>query len=458
MMGAYGPRPIRRAIGVVRVSQLGDRDRETFSSPKDQCDRMRELATAQDWDLTIPEPHEINVSGDALLEDRPQLSRAVMAVQTGAADVVVAAHTERLWWNHEVRGQVLRLVESAGGEVWSADEGKLSNGSASDEFSGTVRTAADRLSRRQNREKSEKGVQRVIAEGRAPWASIPVGYRRGADGKLVVDEREADVVREAFEMRRDRATFKDIRERLAAHGVERTIGGVQQMLGLRVYRGELHFGKYKPNLAAHEPIVEPDLFDAVQRVKTPRGPRSRSERLLAGAGLLRCAQCGSKMSISKANSTYWMYRCPPHGPCTEGSTIGADRVEAFVTETFLQGVRGIIAKGVERADVAELAEAARKAEEAYEAAGLAFAGHEDVQAFNDRLQQLRAAWDGARAALEQARSREDLPTLNIALIDDWQDLSVDERRRLLRAGLERIEVKRGRDPVSERCAVVWRSR
>src|SRR4051794_1610208 len=95
--------PRSRAIGIVRVSQLGDRDRETFSSPKDQCDRMRELAAANCWDLTIPEPHEINVSGDALLEDRPQLSRAVVAVQTGAADVICAAHTERLWWNHEVR-------------------------------------------------------------------------------------------------------------------------------------------------------------------------------------------------------------------------------------------------------------------------------------------------------------------------------------------------------------------
>src|SRR3954470_12720233 len=132
-----------RAIGIVRVSRSDGRAGDSFSSPRDQADRIEALAAEKGWRLTIPEPYEIDVSGDALLSDRPQLSRAVVAVQTGEAEIIVGAHTERLWWNHETAAQVIRLVEDAGGEVWSADQGLLTQRSAADEFSGTVRTAAD---------------------------------------------------------------------------------------------------------------------------------------------------------------------------------------------------------------------------------------------------------------------------------------------------------------------------
>jgi DNA invertase Pin-like site-specific DNA recombinase len=153
------------------VSRSGGRTGESFSSPRDQADHIRSLAERQGWQLTIPEPYEIDVSGDALLADRPQLSRAVVAVQTGEAEIIVGAHTERLWWNHETATQVIRLVEDANGEVWSADQGLLTRRSAADEFSGTVRTAADRLSRRQNAEKSAAAIQRADQPRRAAVAA-----------------------------------------------------------------------------------------------------------------------------------------------------------------------------------------------------------------------------------------------------------------------------------------------
>lgn len=89
-----------RAIGIVRVSRSSGRTGESFSSPQDQADALLALAARNGWEIEIPKPYEIDVSGDALLADRPQLSRAVVAVQTGKAEIIAAAHTERLWWNH----------------------------------------------------------------------------------------------------------------------------------------------------------------------------------------------------------------------------------------------------------------------------------------------------------------------------------------------------------------------
>src|SRR3954469_17234203 len=108
----------RRAIGIVRVSQPGKRSGESFHSPRDQRRDIAKFCEDKHWRL-IDAYDELHVSGNAPLEDRPGLSRAVAAVMTGTADIIVGAHAERLWWNHEVRAQVLRLVQDAGGEVWS---------------------------------------------------------------------------------------------------------------------------------------------------------------------------------------------------------------------------------------------------------------------------------------------------------------------------------------------------
>src|SRR4051812_39786049 len=123
----------RRAVGIVRVSQPNGRSGPSFSPPEDQRDAIERFCIDQGWRMTTAHD-EMHVSGNALLEDRPGLSQAVTAVLTGAAEIIIGAHSERLWWSHEVRAQVLRLVQDAGGEVWAVDSGRLSNGSAVEDF------------------------------------------------------------------------------------------------------------------------------------------------------------------------------------------------------------------------------------------------------------------------------------------------------------------------------------
>src|SRR4051794_16471980 len=100
-----------RAIGIIRVSQVKGRSGESFSSPQDQRDAIERFCADQGWRL-VAAHDELQVSGNALLEDRPGLSQAVAAVLTGAAEIIIGAHSERLWWSHEVRAQVLRLVQN----------------------------------------------------------------------------------------------------------------------------------------------------------------------------------------------------------------------------------------------------------------------------------------------------------------------------------------------------------
>jgi DNA invertase Pin-like site-specific DNA recombinase len=428
-----------RAVGIVRVSQPKGRKGESFVSPKEQREAILAFCAAKGWRITDDDIYdELKVSGDAPLEDRPGLSRAVSAVLTNAADVIVGAYSERLWWSHEVRAQVLRLVQEAGGEVWAVDAGLLSDGSAAEDFTAEVRTSADRFSRRQNAEKSRRAVEDAVARGVCPFADVPPGLALDDDNRVIHTD-ELPIALSAFELRDEEATIKEVRASLKKHGIERSYHGVQSMLGNRLYIGEIHFGSLV-NRKAHEPAIPRDLFNRVQKKKATRGRRAKSDRLLARLGVLRCGTCGARMVVgtqTQNGRSYPFYRCPPVGDCQRRVTIGAEIAEGVIVEATkrrAQEVKGeASAKGDERSD----AEAAELAQANLDAAIRAFAGLEDEQAAADRLAELARVRDEAVA---QASHSKDITSALTIDVDDWDDLSIGARRALIRATIERATV------------------
>lgn len=111
---ASGTSRPRRAIGIVRVSQVNGRDGERFASPGEQADRIRRACARDDLKL-IEVIEELDVSGGTALEQRHGLRRAVEAVEDGAADIVVASYFDRLVRSLRVQDELVSRVEAAGG-------------------------------------------------------------------------------------------------------------------------------------------------------------------------------------------------------------------------------------------------------------------------------------------------------------------------------------------------------
>ena len=86
----------KRAVGVVRVSRVGDRERddERFVSPSEQAERIRTACERDGLEL-VDTLEELDVSGGAALDRRPGLHRAIEMVEAGEADVVVVAYLDR---------------------------------------------------------------------------------------------------------------------------------------------------------------------------------------------------------------------------------------------------------------------------------------------------------------------------------------------------------------------------
>lgn len=433
----------RRAIGIVRVSQTNGREGDRFASPGEQRDRIR-AACERDGLVLLDVIDELDVSGGTPLASRHGLRRAVEAVESGDADVVVAAYFDRLVRSLRVQDELVSRVETAGGSVLALDTGQVTNGSAGQWLSGTMLGAVAEYARRTAAERSGEAQARAVERGVLPWPNVPPGYIRGADGVLVPDPKTAPTVAQAFQMRADGATVAAVRAFLAARGVERSYHGVGSMLASRVMLGEIHFGALL-NLHAHEPIVGVDLWRDVQRVKVPRGRRAKSDRLLARLTVLRCAGCGGRMVVGTQTSkgrTYPFYRCGKvREDCARRVTISAELAESIVRDA----VRDALADAEGRASVESNAQDAARAldrtQADLDAAFRAFAGFEDEAAARDRLSELRAARDAAHEQLERLGGTRAV-TVNAAV--DWDRLTLAERRDLIRATVERVTVGSGR--------------
>jgi site-specific DNA recombinase len=418
----------------VRVSQVGGREGERFVSPEEQRARI-EAACARDGMSLLTVREEPNVSGGKSLEGRPGLNAAVAAVESGQADVIAAAYFDRLFRSLATQTEVVERVERAGGQVLAVDVGQVTSASAGQWLSGTMMGAVSEYFRRSAKERSAEGQARAVARGAVPWAREQLGYSRREDGTFQLDPQTAPLARRAFEMRAEGASIKQVRAMLTEHGVKRSYRGVQVMLASRTYLGEVHFGKLV-NPDAHEPIVDRELWGRVQRMTVPRGRQARSNRLLSRLGVLRCGSCGARLSVMRVpKNDYPIYRCASTNDCDRHVTISARIAEDVVSAA----VRDALSDLEGRASAAENAQQAirerDRAQAELDAALRSFtsAGLGDEPVAVECLAELRMARDDAQARLDQMAPQAEL-TINAA--DDWEKLSLDEQRALIRATVQ----------------------
>jgi DNA invertase Pin-like site-specific DNA recombinase len=429
-----------RAVGVIRVSQIGARTGESFRSPGEQRQRIEE-ACGRDG-LELVEAHEeIDVSGGTPLAERHGLRAAVEAIEGGEAEVLMVAYFDRLVRSLRVQGEVVQRVEAAGGRVLALDVGDVSEATAAKWVQGTMLGMMSEYYRRSIGERV--GAAQAQAVDAGVWPSrLPFGYLRGEDGVLVPDPATAPLVSACFTLRADGASVRALQRYLAEQGVERQHGTIAQMLSRRVYLGEIHFGELV-NLEAHSPLISLDLWRRVQGVRVPRGPLARSPRLLARLGVLRCGTCGARMSVG-GRRKYPAYRCTPSNDCPRPAQIQAHVAEGVVVEAVRAALADVTGKASSEQDAREAVAVAEQAQADLDAAIRAFSGLADEPSATERLGDLRRARDEAVDRAEQLGGLRASYTVDVAA--EWDALSVEGQRDLIRAVVARAIVTRGRGP------------
>lgn len=431
---------VRRALGIVRVSRTGEREGESFVSLTDQRKRIADRCELEGFKL-LDTFQEDDVSGGAELAKRPGLSRAVAMIEAGEADTIVVAFFDRLVRSLHVQHELLARVEAAGGNVIAVDLGDIGTDTAARWLNSTIVGAMAEHQRRATAERTGEAKRRAVARGVAPFPNIPPYLRRGEGEKLELDPKMARVVREAIRRRIEGATIAAVRTYFGRHGIQRSYHGVQSLLRSRMLLGELRFGEtFNPD--GVPALIDPETWQRLQRAFVSRGRRAKSERLLARLGVLRCATCGARMVVGTSQGRYHFYRCPPISDCPQRVTISAEVAEQTISEAVKELLAGIEGRASVEGGVNEAAEELARWQDALDSAIRAFAGLDDEPAARERLQELRAARDQAREHHDDLAAAS-APAITVGA-GDWDLLTLDERRALIRALIASATVSPGR--------------
>jgi len=132
--------------------------------------------------------------------------------------------------------------------------------------------------------KVKRGQLSAVQQGRYGTGPAPYGYRRGRDGEkpLIVDDREAEVVRVIFrEYLQHRSTGKVV-SFLHSRGIFTRKGNkwsrqaIAIVLSNRTYRGRVTYGDIETQ-GLHDPIIEPALFYKANALKERKKRHSSTD-------------------------------------------------------------------------------------------------------------------------------------------------------------------------------------
>ena len=131
--------------------------------------------------------------------------------------------------------------------------------------------------------KVKRGQLGAVEQGHYGTGPAPYGYRRGREGEkpLIVDDREAEVVRTIFrEYLHSRSTGKVVsylhsRGTFTRKGNKWSRQAIAIILSNRTYRGRVTYGDVETQ-GLHDPIIEPALFYKANALKEHKKRRRGS--------------------------------------------------------------------------------------------------------------------------------------------------------------------------------------
>ncbi|MFJ7950738.1 recombinase family protein [Lysinibacillus sp. NPDC096418] len=146
-------------------------------------------------------------------------------------------------------------------------------------------------------ERMRGGIEKRIQAGYrlASGNYMPTGYKKVEDDEvMVIDEIEGKKVQRIFDLYEQYHSITKIQKVLKEEGyVRRKFGTIRQILGNRLYIGEVRYkDNYYPGL--HEPIISTEQFERVQVIlsRHPKGANAGKVKESLFSGLITCGNCG----------------------------------------------------------------------------------------------------------------------------------------------------------------------
>ena len=329
------------AIIYARYSSHNQRD----VSIEQQIEACRKHAA--ELGLTITDTYEDRaISGRT--DNRPAFQRMMRDAEDGKFQYVLAWKSNRMGRNMmQAMVNESRLMD-CGVKVFYAEEDF--DDSAAGRFALRSMMNVNQFYSDNLAEDVRRGLMdnasKCMANGRQP-----LGYKRGEDGKVVVDEPAAAIVREIYTRIASGEMFMDIARDLNRRGIKTQSGNEWNKSSFKVlcrnerYRGIYIYGDTRIE-GGIPPIVDDVLWYKVQEVLKVKKSKNRhhcpSDEDYLLTGKLRCGKCGGYMigmsGRSKTGDVHHYYACQNRrvGHTCDKKNIRRDVIEPAVAQAIKQ--------------------------------------------------------------------------------------------------------------------------
>ena len=177
----------------------------------------------------------------------------------------------------------------------------------------------------------------------------PFGYER-KNKKLIINKKEAEIIRLIFETYLETRYINGIHNLLKEKNIKNKQGKTfSKQLIARILRNITYTGKInyagQTYQGIHQSIISEELFELAQQTHKRRIKKFRIYKYFLLGGLIRCKECGYKMSSCFTNKhsngklkRYYYYRCT----CTNKKgwqacsikEVSAERIEKYILENL----------------------------------------------------------------------------------------------------------------------------
>jgi DNA invertase Pin-like site-specific DNA recombinase len=461
----------------------------TLDAQREACEGYIANQAYAGWRL-MPERYDDGGFTGANLE-RPAFKRLLSDIEAGEIDIVVVYKVDRLSRSLLDFAQVMGRFQKFDVAFVSVTQ-NFSTADAMGRLTMNMLMSFAQFEREMIADRTRDKVAAARRRGKWTGGRVPLGYDVEAK-KLVVNVLEAVIVREVFALylqhrsalvvmrelnRRQRITK---RHRAGSGRMQEgrawTKSGVLRVLRNPVYAGLISHGKLMHE-GEHEAIVDRETFERAQALlegaSGPMTDRGRNPAYLL-RGLLWCAHCGGAYtpgSTRKGNREYRYYRCVTRDKQGTAACPGAPLPAGSIEDYVVDQVREVANDGgfaVELRARVEEHVSARTGELRTERRSLP-AVIASVSAEASRLVDTLASTEGTAARMVQQRLEEvgsqlALHEQRLATVERqlagleglrvevgwvaqvladwdaiWDVLSDDNRGRLVRAVVDRVDV------------------
>jgi site-specific DNA recombinase len=317
----------------IRVS-TDEQAKEGYSMDA-QEDKLNAFCFSQGWEIKKIYREE---GQSAKNINRPQLK--LLMKELNQYDVVLVYKLDRLSRSVADINKLLQTFEDNHVSFKSATE-PYDTTTAQGKLLINIFASLAQFEREQLAERVYMGMTKKAELGERNGGRPPFGYRL-KDGKLVIHDKEAQLIKEMFRMYINGHGIRSVTLYLNQFGVNKGIRTIGRMLENPVYCGKIRWANNSKmdsiisDIAIHDAIIDEETFNKAQQIRgkrTTEGKKATSP--FHFSGVLRCARCDGPLS-----GYFKKERQSKHYVCINKKNKGTCDLPMFtekaLTQTFLE--------------------------------------------------------------------------------------------------------------------------